>query len=519
MIDRMEKAGDILVIDDEFVNLRLLDSLLSKAGYNVRPALSGRLGLAATRNLIPDLILLDIRMPDMDGYAVCEKLKADEPTRDIPVIFLSALHETVDKVRAFSVGGVDYVTKPFQEDEILARVETHISLSRLQKRLEKKNLQFQEEITKRKQAEDTLQKAYIDIKHKVKMRTVELEKLKNQIMEEKYYLQEEINSTHNFNEIITSNQNFLGVLKMAQKGAGSESTVLILGETGTGKELLARLIHELSNRKKQILVKVNCAALPVNLIESELFGHEKGAFTGAENRKIGRFELADQGTIFLDEIGDLPLEIQVKLLRILQDGEFERLGNSNTMNANVRVLAATNRNLEELVSTGRFRRDLFYRLNVFPITSPPLRDRKDDIPQLVNHFVAQNCIKTGRKIKTVAQNVINALCAYHWPGNIRELQNVVERAVILSPGNELQLDDWMTNYTQPQEHASIATLDEAQKDHILKALEVTRGQVFGDAGAARILGIKPTTLQARMKKLGIIIEKSVSKISVNSKIS
>ena len=279
---------------------------------------------------------------------------------------------------------------------------------------------------------------FIDITDKVLM-----EQEQARLKAENKYLQEEIKLNYNFEEIVSKSNLFQKVLQQIEKVASTDATVLILGESGTGKELLARAVHNISNRSKRPLVKVNCATLPSNLIESELFGHEKGAFTGAMDRKIGRFELADGGTIFLDELGELPIELQAKLLRVLQEGEFERLGNSKTLKVNVRVIAATNRNLQLAIEKKEFREDLFYRLNVFPITCPPLRDRKEDIPLLVKHFLQKFEGKMGKKITRVPTEVMDALCAYNWPGNIRELENLIERAMILSPGNELSYGEWL----------------------------------------------------------------------------
>lgn len=331
----------------------------------------------------------------------------------------------------------------------------------------------------------------------------EVKNLKDKLEAENIYLQQEIQLEHNFQEIITQSENFKTILSACEQVAVTDATVLILGESGTGKELLARAIHNISPRRNRPLVKVNCAALPANLIESELFGHEKGAFTGAINRKIGRFELADQGTLFLDEIGELPLELQSKLLRALQEGEFERLGSSQTQKVNVRVIAATNRELEKEVEAGKFRADLYYRLNVFPIHSIPLRERKEDISILVRHFTGKFSAKLGKKITNIPKRSLNALQAYDWPGNIRELENVIERAVILSNDHKLELTDWIPKKS-PSAHASeIVTLEEFEKQYILSILQKTSWRVSGEKGAARILGMKPTTLESRMKKLGI----------------
>ena len=270
---------------------------------------------------------------------------------------------------------------------------------------------------------------------------LELQELKDRLELENKYLQQEIKLEHNFEEIISKSKRFRKVLNQLEQVAATDATVLILGESGTGKELIARAVHNVSKRKDRALVKVNCAALPATLIESELFGHEKGAFTGALGRKIGRFELADGGTLFLDEIGELPLELQPKLLRVLQEGEFERLGNPETKKVNVRIIAATNRDLIEEVNKGNFREDLFYRLNVFPLEIPPLRERKEDIPLLASHFLLKYSSAFGKKVDSIGQTSINHLSNYSWPGNVRELENVIERAVITTTGNKLNLEE------------------------------------------------------------------------------
>jgi len=331
----------------------------------------------------------------------------------------------------------------------------------------------------------------------------EVEQLKNRLQKENIYLQEEIKIDHDFANIICVGEPLKKVLRQVEQVAATDATVLILGETGTGKDLIARAIHNVSNRKNRPLVKVNCAALPPNLIESELFGHEKGAFTGAISQKIGRFELADGGTIFLDEIGELPPELQVKLLRILQDGEFERLGNPKTMKVNVRIIAATNRDLEKLIKEQRFREDLYYRLNVFPIHIPPLRERKEDIPLLVNYFIKKFSKKTGKNLKVVTQTMMNNLRNYDWPGNIRELENVIERAVIISSGEKLALSNLISKPNDIFKTPPVSSLEKHEIDHILKALELTEWRIRGEKGAAKILGLKPTTLESRMIKLGI----------------
>jgi formate hydrogenlyase transcriptional activator len=344
--------------------------------------------------------------------------------------------------------------------------------------------------------------------------------LKGRLEKENIYLQEEIRTEHNFEEIVGNSPALLDVLRAVEQVAPTDSTVLIYGETGTGKELIARAVHSRSVRKDRALVRVDCSAISAGLVESELFGHLKGAFTGALERRIGRFELADGGTIFLDEIGELPLETQVKLLRVLQEHEFEPVGSSRPLHVDVRVIAATNRNLKEAVDSGRFRSDLFYRLNVFPIELPPLRDRCSDIPKLVAFYVSRFSRRFGKEVETVSKETLETLMGYSWPGNVRELQNVIERAVVLSPGPTLNLSHILlpapvsgagpetpeipAQESQPAAAASkLATLKELERAHILAALQQSRGVVEGPNGAARILNLHPNTLRHRMKKLGI----------------
>ncbi|CAF3413585.1 unnamed protein product [Rotaria sp. Silwood2] len=346
---------------------------------------------------------------------------------------------------------------------------------------------------------------FLDITDRVLM---EQEQIKLQA--ENLYLRDEIKLNNNFEEIVSKSKKFHQILRQIEQVASTDASVLILGESGTGKELLARAIHNISKRNKKPLIKINCANLPASLIESDLFGHERGAFTGALERKIGRFELANDGTIFLDEIGELPVELQAKLLRVLQEGEFERLGNPKTMKVNVRVIAATNRNLEEAIAKKEFRADLFYRLNVFPIISPPLRSRKEDIPLLVNHFIKKYESKMGKEIKKIGDNVIDALMLYDWPGNIRELENIVERALILSRGDTLEYGSWIPDVKMKGSNADEKVslkLDDVEKQHIIAVLNKTNWKVSGENGAAKILGLNPTTLESKMKKLEIKREK------------
>ena len=332
----------------------------------------------------------------------------------------------------------------------------------------------------------------------------EIIELKQQLEAENIYLKEELKLEGSFNEIVGSSKLLKKTLKLVEQVAKTNSTVLIMGESGTGKELIAKAIHNASDRKNKPLIKVNCSALPAELIESELFGHEKGAFTSAINRKIGRFELANGGTIFLDEIGDLPIGLQSRLLRVLQESEFDRVGGEVTIKVDVRVITATNRDLKEEILNGNFREDLYYRLNVFPIICPPLRDRVDDIPNLVHHFVNKYNHKVNNKIKTINQETIKRLMKHTWPGNIRELEHVIERALITNQGDQLRLGRWFVeNDTDNGISDELNTLAVIDRGYIIKVLEKTNWKIRGKNGASEILGLKPTTLESRMKKMDI----------------
>ena len=331
----------------------------------------------------------------------------------------------------------------------------------------------------------------------------EVEEALRRIEEEKRYLEEELITTHQFEEIIGASSGLKRVLKQVETVAPTDATVLILGETGTGKELVARAIHNLSPRRDRSFVKLNCSAIPAGLLESELFGHEKGAFTGAIAQRIGRLELAHQGTLFLDEIGDLPLELQPKILRALQEKEFERLGSTRTIPVNVRLVAATNRNLTKMVEQREFRSDLYYRLRVFPMEVPPLRERAEDIPLLVKYFVTQHARRMNRHIETISPEIMRALTRWQWPGNVRELENFMERAVILSPGPGLRAPLAELELAPEPASETTANLHDAEREHILRVLREAKGVLSGSGGAAERLGLKRTTLNSKLKKLGI----------------
>ena len=348
------------------------------------------------------------------------------------------------------------------------------------------------DIRERKQKEAALRGALLEIKE-----------LKEKLEAENNYLQEEIEVQNNFGEIISNSPKFIAVLNQLEQVADTSSTVLITGESGTGKELIARALHQLSRRSNRPMIKVNCATLPANLIESELFGHEKGAFTGALSKKLGKFELADGGTLFLDEIGEMPIDLQPKLLRAIQEGEIERLGGQEIKTVDVRIITATNRDLPKEIEEGNFREDLYYRLNVFPIHSMPLRERKEDIPLLIRFFCEKLGTKLGRKITDIPQKVIDKLVLYDFPGNIRELENLIERAIITSRTKKLSLGDWFNPKKKIKRATNFVSLETCQRDYIIEVLKYTNWRVSGEDGAAKLLGLRPTTLYSKLDRLGI----------------
>ena len=452
------------------------------------------------------IILLDLSLPDGKGLDTVVRTHAAVP--NVPIVVMSGLGDEELAVRALHEGAQDYLVKGQVDSNLLIRAmryaierkqaeealrKAHDKLElRVQERtaeLIRANEQLSQEIEDRKQAANSLREALTIIKQ-----------LKDQLHEENIYLREEINLIHSHEDIVGNSEAIRTVLKQIEQVAPTDSTVLIQGETGTGKELVANAIHGLSSRKGRLMIKVNCAALPPTLIESELFGREKGAFTGALSKQIGRFELADASTIFLDEIDALPLDLQAKLLRVLESGEFERLGSPRTVKVDVRIISATNRDLARVVSEGGFREDLYYRLNVFQIIVPPLRERREDILPLVWSFVQEFSKRMGKRIESIPQKDVEALQAYPWPGNVRELRNVTERAMIITTGPVLHLD--VPKIAQSGADQS-GTLEEVEKRHIIEALNTTGWRVSGKDGAAEILGINPKTLESRMQRLGI----------------
>jgi formate hydrogenlyase transcriptional activator len=446
-----------------------------------REIFSNHLTLVLQRQV---MLRCEIRLERSDGTAILGQLQ-------------SVMVDTIENRDGYILTSiVDGTVRKHLEVE-LQRAHDNLELivSERTGKLTRANVQLTHEIEERKAAEDSLQGAYAEIKQ-----------LKNRLQAENIYLQQEVDRQFNFGEIVGQSNALSHVFSQVKLVAPMNATVLLLGETGTGKGVVARAIHSSGARKNRPMITVNCTSLPANLIESELFGREKGAFTGSDARQIGRFELADGGTIFLDEIGELPLELQCKLLRVIQDGEFERLGGPRTIKTDVRIIAATNRDLEKEIKNGKFREDLFYRLNVFPITMPPLRQRKEDIPLLVNHFVAKINNKIGKKIETVSKETLHALQEYHWPGNVRELENVIERAVITSKGTALQVLDRFDTFRKPGEQAGqdVKALAELEHDHILQVLLKTGWRIEGKNGAAVILGLNASTLRARMRKYGIL---------------
>jgi formate hydrogenlyase transcriptional activator len=494
----------ILIIDDEPVNVRLVEQMLKMHGFTcLESSVDPHIGVEMYLSLKPDLVLLDLLMPKMSGFEVLEEIKKIEGGAYPPVLVLTALADEKTRFKALEAGARDFLTKPMNQQEVLCRIRNLLEIRLLHKRIKEHNLLLEKKVEER--TADLL------------LANNELEVLQKQLQNENAYLRDEVTSEFDFEGIIGNSPSMQEVLKKIKQVAGSNSTVLIQGETGTGKELIARAIHEQSKRKKRALVKVNCGGIPRELFESEFFGHLKGAFTGAIKDRIGRFQLADKGTLFLDEVGEIPIELQPKLLRVLQEGEFEPIGEDRTRNVDVRIIAATNRDLKEETLKERFREDLYYRLDVFPIHVPPLRDRKEDIERIANFFIKDHSCRLNLKTVCLSEENIRDLDSYDWPGNIRELQNVIERALITAQDGVLNFDlrakpNFLRRSTEEISSKEPLPIDDVftakeekdrNRNNIIAALQKSNWKVYGSDGAAKILGLHPQTLSNKMKKLEI----------------
>ena len=499
----MSQSAKVLIVDDEELIRLNLRMLLEDLGYCVVEAADGREGLDAFDREGPDLILADLRMPVMDGLSMIAALR--EKSTETPVIVVSGTGTVQHAVDSLRLGAWDYVIKPVQDAKAF---EVVIERALEKARLLKENRLYREHLEElvRERTEE-LRKAHDELE----LRHQEVSRLKDMLADDNRYLFEELRSASG-EEIIGTQFGLKGVMEKVHQVASLDSPVLLLGETGVGKEVIANAIHYSSHRKDGPLIKVNCGAIPETLLDSELFGHEKGAFTGAISQKRGRFERADKGTIFLDEIGELPLQAQVRLLHVLQSREIERVGGTSSIPVDIRIISATHRDLEEMITSGRFREDLWFRLNVFPIMIPPLRQRKEDIPELVHYFVKRKSMELKlREIPVIPVGVIDQLIAYDWPGNVRELGNMIERALIQRRGGVLSFETFLAPPVPKSREAArdagrnrtVLSLDEINAQHIRQALETAGGKINGPSGAAQILGIHPNTLRNRMNRLGI----------------
>jgi len=443
----MSNAGALTYVVDDDVSAREgVARLIRSAGMMTKTFASGEEFLASPRPQMPSCLVLDLNLPGLSGLDLQQELS--KTGVQVPIIFLTGHGDIATTVRALKAGATNFITKPFVDEDLLNAIRQCLRSD----------------------------------------------------------LEDQVEPDESVGNMVGESSRFHRLVNAIQVVAPTDATVLIQGETGTGKELVARAIHDRSSRSKGPFIKVNCAAIPAALLESELFGHEKGAYTGAFAQKLGRFEMAHRGTLFLDEIGEMPLELQPKLLRALQEQEFERLGGTRTIHVDARVIAATNRDLKAMVNENRFRTDLYYRLDVFPLVVPPLRDRREDIPLLIRYFVQKHAERMGRKIERIPPEALQALTAYDWPGNIRELQNIIERSLILTTGPELRVA-MPESVTRP---AAVALADQPQsvskaneRALILEVLKETGGRVGGPDGAATRLGFKRTTLQSRMRKYNI----------------
>jgi DNA-binding NtrC family response regulator len=506
--NRIESVkGDILIVDDTPSNLNLLRQTLEAFGYNVIAAPSGKVALQIATRTPPDLILLDVMMPGIDGFETCRRLKAEKTTADIPVIFITARDETESLVEGFQVGGVDYITKPFKEDEVRARVGTHLKMGQLTKELVETNAELKasnerlkQEIATRQQAERARDEA-ADARQKADDRL----SLISQREAERWGIDGFIGKSKTIGKILTD------IRRLHRTGS---TNVLITGESGTGKELIARAIHFGGPRAKSPFIPVNCSAIPSELAESLFFGHVKGAFTGANMDKKGYFELADGGTLFLDEIGDMPLEMQAKLLRILEDGYVTPIGGAREKRVDVRILSATNSDLQKRMVEGAFREDLYYRLAGFTVVSPPLRERPEDIPLLADHFLSLFASEMGVEKPALRPDALAALTGYPFPGNARELKNIIERSLIEGGGNTIipehlhfqlasqgvQAESVISQILLERVSYS-ESLDRLRRRLVENALRETNGN---RTQAAKLLGMGRPNLTTLIKRLGLI---------------
>ncbi|MBF0120347.1 MAG: sigma-54-dependent Fis family transcriptional regulator [Desulfobacterales bacterium] len=488
----MEKAN-ILIVEDEILVANNLKEILENQGYNVIAIVkTGEKAIEKAKDEKPDIIIMDIKLKGkIDGIKASEIIRFNN---NIPVIFLTSYVDEALIERAKITESFGYLLKPITDHrQLCINIEMAIYKLEMENKLKQANDQLEKRVIERTEKLNNTLEQY-------KNALAEIKELKKLLQVENTYLKEEIKLNSNFEEIIGQSNEIKAVLLKVEQVAPSNTTVLILGETGTGKELIARAIHNSSPQKDRALIKIDCSALSPNLIESELFGHEKGSFTGAHVKKIGRFELANGSSIFLDEIGELPFELQSKLLRVIQDGEFERLGGTKTIKTNARVIAATNRDLSDESNKGSFRKDLFFRLNVFPIIIPPLRERKDDIILLLNYFTQKFSKKIGKNIKKISKRISNKLENYTWPGNVRELENLIERAIIISNDDTLKIELPESNHISLDKELK---LEDVERKHIIKILNEKHWKIEGAGGTASTLGINPSTLRSRMKKLGI----------------
>jgi len=480
----------ILVVDDNRQLRRLFALYLEGEGFVIVEADDGRSALEHCARERCDLVLLDLRMPGLDGHEVLARLRAGSP--DLPVIVVSGTGDVADVIAALRAGATDYLLKPVEDLAIL--------LHAVKRALERAEL-LQENRRHREHLEQ-----------EVRERTTELEELRRHLEQENEYLREEVGAVAPVSGMIGGSAVMLRLLHEIELVAPTGANVLISGESGTGKELVARAIHERSPRRERPLIKVNCASIPRELFESEFFGHIRGSFTGAVRDRVGRFQLADHGTLFLDEVGEIPLELQGKLLRVLQEGEFERVGEDHTRSVEVRIIAATNRDLLHEVEQGRFRRDLYFRLNVYPVAVPPLRARLEDVPALAEHFLSLACRRLGAEPPPLRRKHVAQLQAYAWPGNVRELQNTMERAAITSRRGEVSFDlgapPIATAAAVREAAAAGDVLTESQlrgfeRENTLRALAAAGWRITGEGGAAELLDLAPSTLASRIKALGL----------------